>query len=574
MHGDRYNYSMSQYKSRHMPITFVCSEHGAIEQKPINHLRGRGCTACGYVSKRSKTQLPTEEFISRAKKVHGERYDYSQTVYVVKRQRVTIVCREHGPFGQMPGNHLDGRGCPDCHRSNARNHMLTTAQYVARAKSIHGDTYDYSETEYDHSQRPLKIICRGHGAFQLNAAYHLQGRGCPDCAQARRKAPKKVDLAEFIRRSNQRHGGQYDYSKVQFTSTTDMVTITCAEHGDFSQKASGHYQGNGCPQCGRMRKRMIEIYEQEFLQEALAIHGDRFDYSRVKFKSKRNSERVEIVCREHGVFLQNPMNHLRGYGCNQCAGNAPGTKISFVQAARAVHGEKYDYDNVIYVSTAFPVRITCREHGDFSMGPALHLAGRGCRRCSDEKRTEALSGSTEEFIASAKLVHGDTYDYSMVAYVNNNARIIIKCRSHGAFDQLPRSHLSGIGCARCSASKGEALIRSILQELKIKFREQVNFPDLIFPETGGRLRFDFYIDEMRTAIEFDGAQHFEPINFTGLEQAELQVSFEQLRRRDAFKNQYCEMRDVRLIRIPYTELDNIGDLLAEALAGGDKISVS
>lgn len=134
--------------------------------------------------------------------------------------------------------------------------------------------------------------------------------------------------------------------------------------------------------------------------------------------------------------------------------------------------------------------------------------------------------------------------------------------------------MSGIGCARCSASKGEALIRSILQELKIKFREQVNFPDLIFPETGGRLRFDFYIDEMRTAIEFDGAQHFEPINFTGLEQAELQVSFEQLRRRDAFKNQYCEMRDVRLIRIPYTELDNIGDLLAEALAGGDKISVS
>jgi hypothetical protein len=106
----------------------------------------------------------------------------------------------------------------------------------------------------------------------------------------------------------------------------------------------------------------------------------------------------------------------------------------------------------------------------------------------------------------------------------------------------------------------------VLQGLKIEFREQVNFPDLVFPETGGRLRFDFYIDEMQTAIEFDGAQHFEPINFTGLAEAELEVSFEQLKRRDAFKSHYCSIKNVRLIRIPYTELENVGNLLAEVLS--------
>ena len=88
----------------------------------------------------------------------------------------------------------------------------------------------------------------------------------------------------------------------------------------------------------------------------------------------------------------------------------------------------------------------------------------------------------------------------------------------------------------------------------------MNFPDLIFPETGGRLRFDFYIDEMKTAIEFDGAQHFEPINFTGLAELELEISFEQLQKRDAFKSRYCEAKSLRLIRIPYTEFENVGDL--------------
>ncbi|MBR1154393.1 hypothetical protein [Bradyrhizobium sp. JYMT SZCCT0428] len=347
---------MSQYKSRHERITFMSSEHGEIAQKPINHLRGSGCTSCGYVSKRKRTQVPADEFISRAKAVHGEKYDYSETVYVVKRKPVTIVCREHGPFTQMPGNHLAGRGCPACHRDNPRNHKLSTAQYIARAKSVHGDTYDYSKTEYGHSQKPLTIVCRVHGRFQLNAASHLQGRGCSACAKVRKRAPKKVDLAEFINRSSKRHNGKYDYDNVRFTSVSDLVTIVCPEHGAFVQKARAHYEGNGCPQCGRTRKNMIAIYQEEFVREAQVVHEKKYDYSRVKFKSKRNSERIEIVYLDHGVFLHNPMNHLRGSGCRGCAGNAPRTTSSFIEAAREVHGAKYDYDNVIYISSTFPVR--------------------------------------------------------------------------------------------------------------------------------------------------------------------------------------------------------------------------
>jgi Zn finger protein HypA/HybF involved in hydrogenase expression len=565
IHGNRYEYSESQYNSKRKPITYKCFQHGAVTQKASAHLKGSGCTLCGYASKRKKTQLSPDEFISRAKAVHGEKYDYSETEYVVKRTPVTIICREHGIFSQMPQNHLAGRGCSSCHRDNPINHKLGVEEYIARAQNVHGNTYDYSDTKYSHSQKKLRIICRIHGRFERYAADHLQGRGCPACGKLNRRAPEKVGLGEFVKRSVKQHENKYDYSKVSFASVGDYVTIICLEHGDFAQKARAHYEGNGCPKCGRMRKNVIAIYQQEFIQQARGIHGEKYDYSGVKFRSKRNSERIEIICREHGAFRQNPMNHIRGSGCPECAGNSPHTTSSFVEAARGIHGMKYEYDNVTYVNSSFPVRITCQKHGDFSMGPSLHLAGRGCRRCGDERRTDLSRLTTEEFITGAKAVHGEAFDYSESVYANNNTRIAIKCPTHGTFNQLPRSHLSGIGCPRCSSSKGEALIRSVLEKLKISFREQAGFSDLIFPGTGGRLRFDFYIEKTQTAIEFDGAQHFEPINFSGLTESDLEISFEQLQKRDAFKAQYCKLKSIKLIRIPYTELENIHDLLEEAL---------
>jgi protein-arginine kinase activator protein McsA len=370
-----------------------------------------------------------------------------------------------------------GRGCPACHKSNPTNHKLNTEQFIRRAHNVHGNIYDYSVTEYSHSQKPLSIICRVHGPFELNAAYHLQGRGCPVCSKLNRKAPKKVDLYEFINRSNKKHANKYGYDKVSLVSVSDLVTITCPEHGDFIQQARAHYEGRGCPKCGRKRKNTIAIYQQEFIQQARDVHGKKYDYSKVEFRSKRNIERIEIICDAHGPFLQNPMNHLRGSGCPECAGNSQHTISSFVEAARSVHGMKYEYNNVIYISGSFPVKITCHKHGDFSMGPLLHLAGRGCRKCSDERRGDILSLTTEEFIREAKAIHGEAFDYSVSVYTNNNTKIAIKCPTHGVFDQIPRSHLSGIGCPRCSSSKGEAQIRSALERLQVMFKEQASFPD-------------------------------------------------------------------------------------------------
>jgi hypothetical protein len=574
VHGGRYDYAQTNYSSNKDSVTIICTVHGSFVQGAGRHLQGSGCRSCGFESKNSKQSLSTEDFLARAKAVHGDRYDYNCTQYQSKRKKVKIICREHGEFLQPPLNHLAGYGCIQCHRAKANNHKLDTEQFIRRARLTHGDLYDYSSTNYIHSQRKLTVTCRVHGNFEVTAAAHVQGRGCKRCVQSNRRSPVRVDLEEFIRRANAKHGNRYGYDQVRFSDTRDIVAIECSEHGIFHQQARQHYEGNGCPQCGRQRKKLTSVYQAEFIQQAQAVHGSKYDYSATVFKSKRNASRVTIICMVHGPFTQNPMAHLRGRGCTVCAGNSAYTRETYIAAAREIHGNKYRYDSVVYRNGETHVTITCHDHGPFSMVPSIHLAGQGCRKCADDRRGRKASKSTEAFIEEAKSVHRDTYDYSKTVYINNNRKVEITCREHGAFYQIPRSHLRGIGCPSCASSKGESLIRAILTDRKIPFLEQAAFPDLILPETGGRLRFDFYLPEHRAAIEFDGLQHFEPVDFTGgkIPQSELLEIFAHTQRKDAFKHEYCDANRIRLLRIPYTEIEITDMLITQFLQAGTEAS--
>jgi hypothetical protein len=567
IHGEKYDYSQIDYSGFREKVKIVCVDHGSFEQTPNIHLRGSGCRSCGFASKNVKQSLSNSDFIARSQEIHRGKYDYSQTEYQSKRVKVTIICPEHGLFSQLPSNHLAGRGCFKCHRESANNHKLDTEGFIRRARLVHGDTYDYASSVYFHSQQKITITCEDHGAFEITPAVHLQGKGCPTCTKAKRRAPLRLDLAEFIRRSNERHGNRYSYDQVNFTSTQEPVAIICPEHGLFYQKPKAHYDGNGCPRCGRQRKRLSSIYQTEFVEQARAIHGDRYDYSRTVFKSKRNASRVTIICSEHGPFEQNPMNHLRGTGCRACAGNESYSKETYIAAAQGVHGQKYRYDEINYRSNSIHITITCPDHGPFTMIPSIHLAGQGCRKCADKRRSETASSNTEEFVAQAKEVHGLVYDYSNAYYINNNTKVEITCQEHGPFYQIPRSHLMGVGCSRCASSKGETLIRNVLTAQKIDFIEQATFPDLILPSTGGRLRFDFYIPEKAAAVEFDGLQHFEPVDFSGGKrtQQELLDTFAHTQRKDRFKEEYCNAKSIRLLRIPYTEIELVEELILELI---------
>ena len=125
----------------------------------------------------------TEEFIRRARLVHGDKYNYSKVEYVNSQTKVCIICPIHGEFLQTPDDHLQGHGCIICGYYNAGNNVLSTNDFILRAREVHGDKYDYSKTKYNGIYQKICIICPKHGEFKQKPIKHIIGQGCPICAQ-------------------------------------------------------------------------------------------------------------------------------------------------------------------------------------------------------------------------------------------------------------------------------------------------------------------------------------------------------------------------------------------------------
>ena len=163
---------------------------------------------------------------------------------------------------------------------------------------------------------------------------------------------------------------------------------------------------------------------------------------------------------------------------------------------------------------------------------------------------QKLKKGNEEFINQSKLVHGNKYDYSLVDYDGARKKVTLVCPIHGPFDQEPSNHLNGAGCPICLESKGEKFIDQILAIKKIKSIRQHKFIDCTNKIKGKgcrKLPFDFYLPMYNTCIEYDGEQHFRPVQGWG-----EQVTFDRIQRTDKLKNQYCKKNGIKLIRIPYT----------------------
>jgi hypothetical protein len=163
------------YKNTYTKIKIICPVHGIFEQRTSNHLRGQGCKQCGGTKK-----LTTEEFIKKAKTIHGDKYDYNLVDYKNTYTKVKIICPIHGVFKQKPSDHLRNNGCPECSGTK----KLTTKEFIEKAKAVHGDKYDYSLVKYKNTKTKVKIICPIHNTFEQRPNSHLKGFGCPECRQS------------------------------------------------------------------------------------------------------------------------------------------------------------------------------------------------------------------------------------------------------------------------------------------------------------------------------------------------------------------------------------------------------
>lgn len=247
-HRDTYDYTKVNFVGSHTKVIITCPSHGDFLQTPAIHLRGSGCPKCGRTKIGKNKRIDTDEWVKRAIKVHGEKYDYSNTTYHTSRTKLVIVCPTHGPFEILPSNHLKGVGCRVCGLSS--NKQLTNFDPTKEFKSVHGDRYDYSEFKYTGSNQLGKIVCPSHGPFMQSYSTHIKGHGCNMCGQ-RSVADQTYTQADIIERFKFTHGDYYDYSLARFRHINDAITIICPEHGEFDQLPKSHIRGSGCPKCHR-----------------------------------------------------------------------------------------------------------------------------------------------------------------------------------------------------------------------------------------------------------------------------------------------------------------------------------
>ena len=254
-----------------------------------------------------RVRITTDDFIKKAKEVHGDKYDYSKVEYINNSTKVCIICPEHGEFWQIPINHLKGFGCAKC----TNNHRYTTEEWIKKVISIHGDRYNYSKANYVNRKTKVCIICPEHGEFWQRAGDHMDGQGCPGCTGKNISLKKRANKEDIIRRFKEVHGDKYDYSKVEYVNMYKKVCIICPEHGEFWQTPINHIKERGCYKCHHWG-----LNTEEWIKIFKTTHGDKYDYSKVEYKNSKTP--ICIICPKHGEFWQTPVNHTSGKGCPIC----------------------------------------------------------------------------------------------------------------------------------------------------------------------------------------------------------------------------------------------------------------
>jgi very-short-patch-repair endonuclease len=272
---------------------------------------------------------------------------------------------------------------------------LTIKKFIERAKNIHNNKYNYSLVNYVNSKTKIKIICPIHGIFEQSPDKHLRGQGCSKCKFDKLKKIYSSTKNEFILKSNKIHNNKYNYSLIEYINSGTKVKIICPIHGVFEQPPKDHLRGNGCSFCGGTKKLGTEY----FIKQSKKIHGDKYDYSLVKYKN--NKTKIKIICPIHGIFEQIPQNHLNhNQGCPKCCGNNKKSNIDFIKESKETHGYKYDYSLIEYKNNRSKVKIVCPIHGVFEQNAFSHIKGSGCPICNESKGERKI----RNFLLNNKIV--------------------------------------------------------------------------------------------------------------------------------------------------------------------------
>lgn len=365
----------------------------------------------------------------------------------------------------------------------------------------------------------------------------------------------------FVKQCREKYGDKFNYALLPNKISRKIETIICDQHGKIKIIPRDHLRSKyGCNKCAVVNKRKDrDVIISEFLEKSRNKFNNKYEYKFAK-PGKNVRDNLLVKCPTHGWHAASMRTHYNSItGCTKCGilkGSIANiqfqTYAEYITAANLVHKNEYVYLPSNFVNLDSVINIKCRLHGVFSTKAGEHLnRARKCRKCRYDKRSIGF----DAFKKRANKIHDNAYIYYSNTYKTTNHPILLKHKLCGReFHQVVKKHLEGQGCKYCKSSLGEKLLREVFIKNKIEYNSQYRIMDY-------KYSFDFYLPKLNILIEYDGAQHFKPIKFWGGEERyKIQLA------RDKYKDSLANMHDIPLIRIPYTEYDNLENYLLYRLS--------
>lgn len=484
IYGDRFDFSKVEYKGVKNKIILIdklTKKERVVKPKKIlyNYKKNYTC-----ITKEERTNA----FIKKSKAKFGDKFDYSKVEYINSLTPVTLICKEHGEFNVNMYTHLYSKNglCPFCNESTAKKYgrggrkQLSTEYLIKKCQYFYGDKYDYSKVKYKggcSKKEHVEIICPKHGSFfKCIDNINKKDCGCPKCSKEEKRLNGIVSNAKkFIERSKEKFGDRFDYSEVKYVNSQTPITLICKEHGTrFSTIPNVHLNSlfGGCKECHKRhientkkeKKVRIKLTEEErkerraeyekshFIEKAMKKFGDRFDYSKVKYVDCKTPINIIDKASNNEIFSIKPCNFLSSVQGRKDTLDAKRKK--FIERARKLHGDKYDYSKVKYKSDKERVCIICPIHGEFWMTPHNHLAshrrGCGCPKCANavsKLEENIINRLTEENIkfkkeyTNKKIFGKMRGDFFIESY-----NVMIECQGRQHFEEINSLHFAYGGC--------------------------------------------------------------------------------------------------------------------------------
>lgn len=328
VHKNKYNYKHAIYINNGTKTKIICPTHGIFEQSPYNHLKGHECKKCADIQSSIKKKLSSKEvFAKKANLIHKNKYNYKKVIYLHNNKKVIIICPIHGEFTKAPSYHLRGSGCNQCNKNNkksgikntlrkSKKHISPTDKFIHKSIIIHGDKYDYKDTEYVNTNTKVKIHCKIHGEFLQTPCCHLAKRGCQKCGKIITIKKTSSNVKEFIKKAQKIHKTTYSYNKVKYVNIDTNIIIICKKHGDFICSPHNHIRGTGCSKCSK--ELTNKSRSEEYFKKVAIVHKNVYSYKHSIYSAYYNTSKIKIKCYIHGYFNQLMCNHLAGSGCPGC----------------------------------------------------------------------------------------------------------------------------------------------------------------------------------------------------------------------------------------------------------------